>query len=81
MKKVSISPGNKKLGAIPSVSLPACVTCNPAVYWLQVKAAASMSRFFRYHVSGDIPNAEYFAQMVKTAKQLPYINIEKKGVK
>lgn len=29
MKKISISTGNKKMGAIPSVSLPACVTCNP----------------------------------------------------
>ena len=27
--KVSISAGNRKMGAIPSVSLPACITCNP----------------------------------------------------
>lgn len=26
---VSISKGNSKMGAIPSVSLPACTTCNP----------------------------------------------------
>lgn len=104
--QVSISHGNTKMGAIPSVSLPACVTCNPsapcfkkcyamrlerryksvsnayarnldilsedpASYWLQVKAAASMTRFFRYHVSGDIPNIDYFVQMVKTARDLP----------
>ena len=104
--KISISPGNVKMGAIPSVSLPACITCNPdapcfkkcyaaklerlykntrnayarnletlcndpASYWLQVKAAASVARYFRYHVSGDIPNAEYFYNMVATAWELP----------
>ena len=105
-KKVSISKGNIKMGAIPSVSLPACTTCNPlrpcfrkcyaarlekrrsnvrdayarnldilrsdpGRYWLQVKAAAAMARYFRYHVSGDIPNLEYFAEMVKAAEELP----------
>lgn len=105
-KKITISKGNKKMGSIPSISLPACITCNPsapcfegcyakkmeriyknvrdsyaknldvlqsdpAAYWMQVRAAASTSRFFRYHVSGDIPSAEYFAQMVKTAESLP----------
>lgn len=104
--KISISNGNKKMGAIPSVSLPACITCNtsapcfkkcyaakisrlytntrnayarnldaldtdPAGYWLQVKAAAMTTRFFRFHVSGDIPNAAYFADMVQTARDLP----------
>lgn len=105
-KKISISNGNSKMGAIPSVSLPACVTCNPSApcfkkcyaakleriyssvknayarnldilsadpvaYWQQVKAAAVVTRFFRYHVSGDIPNAAYFAEMVKTAYEIP----------
>lgn len=105
-KKISISNGNSKMGQIPSVSLPACVTCNPsapcfkkcyaakleriyksvknayarnleilksdpAAYWQQVKAAAIVTRFFRYHVSGDIPNAAYFAEMVKTAEEIP----------
>lgn len=103
---VSISKGNIKMGAIPSVSLPACTTCNPDApcfkkcyarrmaarratvrnayehnsdilnnepfaYWAQVKAAASMVRFFRYHVSGDIPNIEYFNNMVQIANDLP----------
>lgn len=106
---VSISAGNVKMGAIPSVSLPACITCNPcapcfakcyavrmqrrykntrdayarnldilkadpAAYWVQVKAAAMTARFFRYHVSGDIPNAAYFAEMVQTARDLPKTN-------
>ena len=107
--QISISKGNSKLGAIPSVSLPACVTCNPdapcfskcyarrieyrykqsraayahnltvlqadpGAYWLQVKAAAMVTRFFRYHVSGDIPNIDYFIQMVKIARDLPWVN-------
>ena len=106
---VSISAGNSKMGAIPSVSLPACITCNPdapcfklcyaakisrlykntaaaydrnlnilkedsARYWEQVKQGAKMARYFRYHVSGDIPNAEYFKQMVKLAHELPNTN-------
>lgn len=104
---VSISKGNSKMGAIPSVSLPACTTCNPSApcfkkcyalrmarrrksvadayernlsilnsdtgaYWLQVKAAAITTRFFRYHVSGDIPNIDYLLNMVKTAHELPH---------
>lgn len=110
MKKeniVSISKGNSKMGAIPSVSLPACITCNPsapcfklcyaakitrlyktvktayennlnilkenpALYWDQVKQAAQMARYFRYHVSGDIPNIEYFNNMVVLARELPH---------
>lgn len=107
--KLSISPGNMKLGAIPSVSLPACITCNPdapcfkkcyaaritrrykqsrdayarnleilntdpGAYWLQVKAAAMVTRFFRYHVSGDIPNALYLINMVQLARELPNTN-------
>lgn len=106
---VSISKGNSKMGAIPSVSLPACITCNPnapcfklcyaakisrlykttaaayqrnldilkadpGAYWLQVKAAAIMARYFRYHVSGDIPNQEYFEMMIQTARDLPNTN-------
>ena len=103
---ISISKGNTKMGAIPSVSLPACTTCNPNApcfkkcyalrlarryktvasaydrnleilnnnpdtYWLQVKAAAITTRFFRYHVSGDIPNGQYLEMMIKTAYNLP----------
>lgn len=107
--KISISPGNVKMGAIPSVSLPACTTCNPsapcfkkcyaakleriykntknayarnletlrndpAAYWLQVRAAAVTTRFFRYHVSGDIPNRDYLVNMIQTANDLPGTN-------
>lgn len=107
--KISISPGNVKMGAIPSVSLPACTTCNPsapcfkkcyaakleriyknvknayarnletlrndpAAYWLQVRAAAVTTRFFRYHVSGDIPDRDYLVNMIQTAYDLPGTN-------
>lgn len=106
MVKVSISPGNSKMGAIPSVSLPARTTCNPAApcfskcyaaklerlrsnvrvayaenlkaytenpaaYWLQVKAAACTSLYFRFHVCGDIPSPDYFREMIQTAQELP----------
>lgn len=41
-------------------------------FFAQVKAAAMVTRFFRFHVSGDIINAEYFAEMVKIAEELPH---------
>lgn len=104
--KVSISKGNAKMGAIPSVSLPACTTCNPeapcfrkcyaakiarlratvrtayernfitwvehpAEYWQQVRDAAKMAKYFRFHVSGDIPEPIYFYDMVLTAAAIP----------
>lgn len=105
--KISISHGNKKMGEIPSVSLPPIVTCasgctcarkcyaaklcriyktvreayarnldawenNPAEYFRQVEDVVSVSRFFRWHVSGDIPNAEYFREMVHMARRNPH---------
>ena len=104
--KVSISTGNRKMGAIPSVSLPPIVTCpagcpcakkcyaakmariypsvrkayqnnldilqsNPGEYWHQVNQAVKINRYFRFHVSGDIPTPEYFAEMVNVARQNP----------
>ena len=100
---VKISSGNVKMGAIPSVSLPAGITCRsdcecskkcyakrfermrPSVrqayqhnyellnsdsdtYWREVEASIMMSRFFRFHVSGDIPDATYFEHMVDIAR-------------
>lgn len=100
--KVSISPGNSKMGMIPSVSLPAYKTCisnapcfkicyaakiarlrktvcdayernyaiwrsDPMEYFKQIEDAIKMSRFFRFHVSGDIVDEEYFARMVDVA--------------
>lgn len=47
------------------------VTNNPDAYWANVEAVVSISRHFRFHVGGDIPNAEYFARMVSLAKKHP----------
>lgn len=101
---VHISPGNAKMGAIPSVSLPAGKTCrrdapcfkkcyarrleafrktahdsyeenlallksDPDTYWREVEAAIMISRFFRFHVSGDIPNMEYLVRMIGVANR------------
>lgn len=104
--KVSISPGNSKMGAIPSVSLPPVITCpagcpcakkcyaaklcriypsvkrayqnnldilnnNEMEYWQQVQNAAKMTKYFRYHVSGDIPDQHYFSWMCAIAETVP----------
>lgn len=108
-RKVSISPGNSKMGSVPSVSLPAVVTCrkcdcqtkcyakrmeqrwknvadayknnleilqeDPDLYWRQVEASVMMSRFFRFHVSGDIPDRNYFERMVEIARRNPHCEI------
>ncbi|MBO4675769.1 MAG: hypothetical protein J5601_06790 [Elusimicrobiaceae bacterium] len=109
MEKITISKGNSKMGAIPSVSLPPIVTCKncsscakkcyaaklcrlyPSVkasydrnlrvlkddrngYFEQIKAAAMMTKFFRYHVSGDIIDADYLQRMCKLARELKGTN-------
>ena len=38
-------------------------------YFAQVKAAAIMERFFRYHVSGDIIDQDYLHRMCKVARE------------
>ena len=109
MSTIKISPGNSKLGSIPSVSLPAVVTCrectchkkcyarklerlrpavrnayrhnldiltsDPDTYWREVEASIMMSRFFRFHVSGDIPDAQYFNKMVEIAERNKHCQI------
>lgn len=107
---VKISPGNTKMGAIPSVSLPAGATCRkncgcitkcyakklerlrktvreayehnykvlreqPDVYWREVEASIMMSRFFRFHVSGDIPDKDYLTHMISIAKRNSHCEI------
>lgn len=101
--KISISPGNAKMGYIPSVSLPPVVTCaadckcakkcyaaklcriypsvrkaynrnleilqnNDMEYWWQVSQAIRLSKYFRFHVSGDIIDSHYFNWMVTVAE-------------
>lgn len=48
---------------------------DPDTYWREVEASIMMSRFFRFHVSGDIPSMEYFAKMVEVAKRNPHCEI------
>ncbi len=48
---------------------------DPETYWREVEASIMMTRFFRFHVSGDIPNASYFAKMVDVAKRNPHCEI------
>lgn len=43
-------------------------------YFSQVKTVATMERFFRWHVSGDIVDRDYFERMVTIANELPHTN-------
>jgi len=47
----------------------------PGEYWQQVRRAVAGARFFRFHVSGDITSAAYFANMVSTAIDNPHCEI------
>lgn len=48
---------------------------DPETYWKEVETSIKMSRFFRFHVSGDIPNEGYFEQMLGVAKRNPHCEI------
>lgn len=37
---------------------------DPGTYWREVEAAIMMSRFFRFHVSGDIPDRQYLENIL-----------------
>lgn len=109
MGLVKFSPGNSKMGAVPSVSLPSHATCRvcdcwhkcyanklerlrPRVmkayqhnldilrrdketFWREVDGQIKMSTFFRFHVSGDIPDMDYLDRMVKVAIDNPHCQI------
>ncbi len=47
----------------------------PEVYWREVEAAIMLSRYFRFHVSGDIPDANYLANMVRIAQRNAHCQI------
>ena len=103
---VSISKGNVKMGAVPSVSTLPFFTCpaickgtcgkecyaakianlrtsvlisyarntalmmlKPDLYWQGVIYAMAGTRFFRFHVSGDIPNKAYFENMIDACRK------------
>lgn len=48
---------------------------NPDTYWREVEASIMMSRFFRFHVSGDMPDADYFNHMIDIANRNRYCEI------
>lgn len=48
---------------------------DPHTYWREVEASIMMSRFFRFHVSGDIPDDEYLANMVSIANRNTHCEI------
>lgn len=47
----------------------------PDKYWREVEAAVMISRFFRFHVSGDIPDASYLHSLVGVANRNPHCEI------
>lgn len=53
----------------------AIAVLRPEIYWAQVETAIMEVRFFRFHVSGDIINAEYFSNMVRVAANNPHCEI------
>lgn len=48
---------------------------SPETYWREVEAAIMMTRYFRFHVSGDIPDTPYFTNMVEVALRNPHCEI------
>ena len=109
---VSISHGNSKMGAVPSLSLPPIKTCSasackhcakkcyarrmiamrktvreayernlylfqnePEKFWREVNGALAMTTHFRFGVSGDIANTDYFSHMVELAEKNTHCQI------
>lgn len=48
---------------------------DPDTYWREVEAAIMVSRFFRFHVSGDIPDMDYLNRMVEVSGRNPHCEI------
>ena len=44
---------------------------HPERYFSEISAAVKLQRFFRWHVSGDIVNGDYFAGMIRVALENP----------
>ena len=47
----------------------------PELYWAQVNVAVMSVRYFRFHVSGDILNRDYFDHVVEVARSNPKTEI------
>ena len=48
---------------------------DPEVYWREVEAAIMLSRYFRFHVSGDIPDMDYLMHMVDVSARNQHCQI------
>lgn len=48
---------------------------DPDTYWREVEAAIMLSRFFRFHVWGDIPDITYLIRMVDVAQRNQHCQI------
>ena len=44
---------------------------DPGRYFAEISAAVKLQRFFRWHVSGDIVNHDYFMGMIRVAMENP----------
>lgn len=51
------------------------LTSDPNTYWREVEGAIMMSRFFRFHVSGDIPDIKYLTRMAAVSSRNPHCQI------
>ena len=47
----------------------------PDIYWSSIDLACKAVRYFRFHVSGDIVNKDYFDHMVQIARNNPKTEI------
>ena len=45
----------------------------PGLYFAEISHAVKTQRFFRWHVSGDIVNGDYFRGMIKVASENPKV--------
>lgn len=66
-KLANLRPAVRKSYAINT----ALAVHRPDVYWEGVDAACKKAKYFRFHVSGDILNIEYFAKMIQMANNHP----------
>lgn len=48
---------------------------NPESFWRQTEGMIMMSRYFRFHVGGDIPDKDYLDNMFAVAKRNPHCKI------
>lgn len=47
----------------------------PRAFWSAVRSAMQSVRFFRFHVSGDIQNADYFREVVRSCVSAPHCQV------